>query len=182
MSLETLANLGEFIAGIGVFISLLYVGVQTRQNTMAVRGSAQQTWSQISGDPLHDLYSNAELAALFQRVANELEPSGDVDRFRFHILMLRLTRNAEGLAYLYERGLVDPHVWGAYLASTRQYMALPGFREWVRANYELVTPRYRRVLRELVAEADARAATHQQHEAGSRRTYRRRVHRDTLPV
>lgn len=181
MSLETLANLGEFVAGIGVVISLLYVGMQTRQNTMALRGSAQQTWSQISGDLLQDLYGNAELAALFQRVANDLEPAGDVDRFRFHVFMLRLVRNAEGLAYLYERGLVDPDVWGAYIASTKQYMALPGFRGWVRANYELVTPRYRRVLRDLVAEADARALNGEGG-GGARRTYRRRVRRDTLPV
>jgi hypothetical protein len=181
MSLETLANFGEFVAGIGVFVSLLYVGVQTRHNTRAVRGSAQQTWSQISGDLLRDLYSNADLAELFQRVANEREPAGEVDRFRFHVLMLRLVRNAEGLAYLYQRGLVDPHVWGAYIASTRQYMALPGFRSWVKANYELVTPRYRQVLRDLVAEAETRAATYPD-STGARRTHRNRVRRDTLPV
>jgi len=153
MSLETLANLGEFLAAIGMFVSLVYLGVQTKQNTLAVRGSAQQTWSQLSGDLLHDLYSDAGVAELFLRVANAEESVTDVDEFRFHALMLRLIRNAEGLAYLQERGLVDSDIWNAYLASTRRYLLLPGFRGWIEDNYELATPRMRVVLRRLVAES-----------------------------
>jgi hypothetical protein len=152
MSLETLANLGEFLAAIGMFVSLVYLGVQTRQNTMAVRGNAQQSWSQISGDLLHDLYCDPGLAELFQRVAYAEEDVTDTEEFRFHVLMLRLVRNAEGLAYLQERGLVDSDIWNAYLASTRRYLTMPGFRGWIEANYDLATPRMRVVLLRLVAE------------------------------
>jgi hypothetical protein len=152
MSLETLANLGEFLAAIGMFVSLVYLGVQTRQNTLAVRGTAQQTWSQLSGDLLHDLYSDVDLAELFQRVSIAEEEPSEVDRFRFHALMLRLIRNADALAYLQERGLVDSDIWNAYLASTRCYLRMPGFRGWIESNYELATPRMRIVLRQLVAE------------------------------
>lgn len=152
MSLETLANLGEFLAAIGMFVSLVYLGVQTRQNTLAVRGGAQQTWSQISGELLHDLYSDAEVASLFQRATSAEDGLTDVEQFRFHVIMLRLIRNAEGLAYLQERGLVDSDIWNAYLASTRCYLELPGFRGWIEANYELATPRMRVVLRRLVDE------------------------------
>jgi hypothetical protein len=155
VSLETLANLGEFLAAIGMFVSLVYLGVQTKQNTLAVRGSAQQTWSQLSGDLLHDLYSDAGLADLFLRVANADDGVTDVDEFRFHTLMLRLIRNAEGLAYLQERGLVDSDIWNVYLTSTRRYLQLPGFRGWIEDNYELATPRMRLVLRRLVAEVKA---------------------------
>lgn len=155
MSLETLANLGEFLAAIGMFVSLVYLGVQTRQNTLAVRGSAQQAWSQISGDLLHDLYTDPDLAALFRRLSDGDERATDVDEFRFHVLMLRLVRNAEGLAYLQERGLVDSDIWNAYLASTRQYLKLPGFRGWMESNFELATPRMRIVLRRLIAEVKA---------------------------
>lgn len=155
MSLEILANLGEFLAAIGMLVSLVYLGVQTRHNTLAVRGNAQQTWAQLSGDLLHDLYSDAGLAALFQRVAHADEDMTDVDEFRFHTLMLRLVRNADGLAYLHERGLVDPDIWDTYLTSTRSYLELPGFSGWIESNYDLATPRLRLVLRRLVAEVKA---------------------------
>jgi hypothetical protein len=158
MSLETLANLGEFLAAIGMLISLVYLALQLRQNTEAVRGTAQQTWSQTSGDLLRDLYSDPVLAELFQRVAKQEAPASDVDRFRFHVLMTRLVRNAEALAYLEERNLVDHDIWEAYLESTRRYMALPGFRGWIEANDGIATPRMRSVLRRVAAEAMAQAA------------------------
>jgi hypothetical protein len=169
MSLETLANLGEFLAAIGMFVSVIYLGVQTRQNTLAVRGSAQQTWSQLSGDLLHDIYCDPELAELFQRVAFEEDDATQVDEFRFHMLMLRLIRNADGLAYLQERGLVDSDIWTAYLASTRKYLELPGFRGWIESNYELATPRMQNVLRRLAAEVAANSG------ARSEREQRRRA-------
>lgn len=157
MSLETLANLGEFLAAIGMLISLIYLALQLRQNTEAVRGTSQQTWSQTSGDLLHDLYGDSEVAELFMRVGREDGPSTEVDRFRFHVLMTRLVRNAEALAYLQEKGLVDPHIWEAYLESTRRFMTWPGFRGWIRENEALASPRMRAVLRRVAVEALRRA-------------------------
>jgi hypothetical protein len=37
MDLETLGNLGEFISGIVVIISLVYLAMQVRQNTRSLR-------------------------------------------------------------------------------------------------------------------------------------------------
>jgi len=37
MNLESLANFGEFIGGIGVILSLIYVAFQIRQNTVSRR-------------------------------------------------------------------------------------------------------------------------------------------------
>jgi len=37
MTLEDLGNIGEFVGAIGVVASLIYLALQTRQNTRAVR-------------------------------------------------------------------------------------------------------------------------------------------------
>ena len=37
MTLAQLANIGEFLGGIGVFVTLFFVAVQLRQNTRACR-------------------------------------------------------------------------------------------------------------------------------------------------
>ena len=39
MSLDELASLGEFIGGIGVLATLVFVAVQLRQNTRAIQRS-----------------------------------------------------------------------------------------------------------------------------------------------
>ena len=41
MSLSDLASLGSFLSGIGVLVSLVYLSLQIRQNTRAVRSQSQ---------------------------------------------------------------------------------------------------------------------------------------------
>jgi hypothetical protein len=43
MSLNDLANLGQVIGALAVVISLIYVALQIRQNTAAIRSAAAQT-------------------------------------------------------------------------------------------------------------------------------------------
>ena len=44
MDLTQLANLGEFIGGIAVLVTLVYLAVQVRQNTAAQEATAVQSW------------------------------------------------------------------------------------------------------------------------------------------
>ena len=58
MTIETLGSLGDFLGGLAVIASLLYLAVQIRQNTKAIRSSsyhqaAEQTWNYclaVAGD------------------------------------------------------------------------------------------------------------------------------------
>lgn len=47
MTLEQYAAIGEFVGGIGVVITLVYLALQIRQNTKTVRSSTLATNSQI---------------------------------------------------------------------------------------------------------------------------------------
>jgi hypothetical protein len=40
MTLSDLGDLGDFLGGIGVFITLVYLAIQVRRNTMAVRSTS----------------------------------------------------------------------------------------------------------------------------------------------
>ena len=43
MNLDDLANLGQIIGAVAVVVSLIYVALQIRQNTNAIRSAAAQT-------------------------------------------------------------------------------------------------------------------------------------------
>ena len=49
MSLEDLANIGEFVGALGVIISLVYLTTQIRQNTRALKSSAHQETTREAG-------------------------------------------------------------------------------------------------------------------------------------
>ena len=50
MTLANLANIGEFIGGIAVIVSLIYLALQIRHNTKTVRGSTLQQNTDFWGD------------------------------------------------------------------------------------------------------------------------------------
>jgi hypothetical protein len=51
MTLEQLANIGEFISGVAVIASLIYLAIQIRQNTRTVKSSTHlantKNWNDI---------------------------------------------------------------------------------------------------------------------------------------
>ena len=64
MSLEQLANLGEFLGGIAVIVSLVYLAVQVRRNTRATNLSAYQECVRASNDLAATIAQSGELARI----------------------------------------------------------------------------------------------------------------------
>jgi hypothetical protein len=126
MDIEDLANLGEALSGFGVVVSLLYLAMQIRQNTRAVRSSsyhqaAEQTWHYCLA-----VAQDASLAAIIaKRIAGEvLAPA---EQIRANSADQALVYGFENMLRLREEGLVDADVWANFLTNS---MALPGTREF----------------------------------------------------
>jgi len=110
MDIETLGNAGDLLGGLGVIASLLYLAVQIRQNTKAVRSSsyhqaAEQTWNDCLA-----IAQDASLAdILAERAAGEaLTPA---EQIRGNSADQALIFGFENMLRLHEEGLVDPEVW-----------------------------------------------------------------------
>ena len=80
MDLQTLAQIGEFLGGLSVLLTLIYLAIQIRSNTKAVRSAgAQQThdsmvelYSQLAGD--------AQLNRAFRVGTQDLEALTEMPR------------------------------------------------------------------------------------------------------
>jgi len=74
MELDVLANVGEFLGGLAVIVSLIYVVVSIRQNTRQLRENVkvQTLTEQRAGYEQHDRYRTAlrdrEWAELFLQI------------------------------------------------------------------------------------------------------------------
>jgi len=68
----SMRTLGEFLAVIGVVLSLVFVGLELRQSTIASRAAAYQELGMATADIWFSLASNGELNEIFwQAVLNE---------------------------------------------------------------------------------------------------------------
>ena len=83
MTLDQLANIGEFVGGVGVLVTLTFVGVQLRQNTRAVqRSSAREAGNAIVA-AVQIYTTNAELADITLRAFASLDSVTPGERYRF---------------------------------------------------------------------------------------------------
>jgi hypothetical protein len=119
MDLQLLANLGDAIGGLGVVVSLLYLAIQIRQNTKAVRSSsyhqaAEQTWNYCLAVAQDE--SLAEILA--RRMAGgDLTPA---EQMRANISDQALIYGFENMLRLQEQGLVDSEIWQNFMANSMQ--------------------------------------------------------------
>ncbi len=113
MSLEDLGNIGDFVGGVGVILTLLYLAVQIRQNTRTVEqntlASKAQTRLQVTNDTVESIRSVRTNDALLQAFVKTLEEK-DLDSTDNLVLSLyarELFRAAEGNFYQYRVGTID---------------------------------------------------------------------------
>jgi len=110
MTLDQWARIAEIIAAIAVVVSLVYLAVQMRQNTIAVRlNTAHSVTNELQG-MFSLIASDESLAEVFAQAATEPElPT--VARIRFHTFMGNFMRVYEN-AYLQKRaGAIDEAQW-----------------------------------------------------------------------
>ena len=110
MTLQDLGNLSQFVGGIAIVISLVYLAIQVRQNTRALNSTAyaqaaEQTW--MSGLAIAQ---DADLARIMV-AANHGTALSAEDQLRLQNLHNNVYYGGEYLFRQYELGLLDADTW-----------------------------------------------------------------------
>jgi len=112
MSLNDLANLGQIIGAIAVVISLIYVALQIRQNTNAVRSATAQTVHEHFANWYRLVAADGELARI---VANGLRDYGSLseqERVRFVAAFMSFLSYSQNAFLKWREGLLASPVAG----------------------------------------------------------------------
>jgi len=156
LTIGEIAEIAEVIAAVGVLVSLLYVGYEIKQNTVAVRSTAYQAIHDAEDGFWSDLASDAGAARLWERGLDlGLEPLAGGDRERFTVVARRLIYLFQNVHYQNRKGVVDEELWAAWVASLDEFLAEPGFRDVLRD----IAPHLSDPFNELVGQRTARLSS-----------------------
>jgi hypothetical protein len=127
--LEDLGNIGDFVGGIGVIATLIYLAIQIRQNTRAVRTASRQEivagardWNRLLVDPeVADAFSggHAGYPQMEAAAAN-----------RYRAVMHDLALFMQGAFALWESGALEDDTYHAYLEFFASQISTPGGAAW----------------------------------------------------
>jgi hypothetical protein len=120
--LEALGNIGDFIGGIGVVVTLLYLVMQIRQNTRQidhnselVRGSAELDTARLMADWHGTVADSPELVRIWgAHMAGGAEALTAEDRARLVWLIAQYFTIVEGLYHQHLRGFLSLDSWIPY--------------------------------------------------------------------
>jgi hypothetical protein len=127
--LDALGNIGDFVGGVGVVVTLLYLTTQIRQNTASVRTSSRQDvssgfrdYNRLSLDPAN----RAALVAGIRRYA-DLPPE---QQWLFSTLLTDHTHAFQSAFALHEAGTLEDEIFETYLTWFAAWTATPGGAVW----------------------------------------------------
>lgn len=111
-SLAEWSQVADIAAAVAVVVSLLFVGLQVRDNTDALRSRNERALVDALQSLELNRVTDAEFAALMVR-AEAGKPLGDVDRSRVRALAFLYLDNWEQAFHDRQKGLIDPDIWRA---------------------------------------------------------------------
>jgi hypothetical protein len=127
--LDTLGNLGDFIGGIAVVATLIYLAIQVRQNTSALQTASRQAISSGYRDS-NRLRLDPTAALAWAKGLSDFENLPFEERNFFALITNDEALFFQGTFALYESGQLEESTYSAYLAWFASIIATPGGVVW----------------------------------------------------
>jgi hypothetical protein len=155
MTLEAIYYFSQIVAVVGIFASLIFVGLQVRQNTKAIRATSHHAVTD-SFNAINNMMANDPAFARRWRLGMAgAEELSDDERTSFSFMSLAYMRIFETLYYQYNNGTLDKKLFDAELQTlkwsfTKQH---PGFLAWWATNPISLSAEFRDFINGLIRDA-----------------------------
>jgi hypothetical protein len=157
VSLQQFAWLGAAMSGVGDILSVIYVSIQIRHNTRAVRASAFQQVVNSFAAISFDIAKDRNLVDLYLHAGRDLASLGEVERAQYSLMLLSFLRRAENVYVQSEIRTLHTQHWSGIRESIKTIMATPGARACWSEIKNRVNPEFRAFIDGLIAEQAAAA-------------------------
>jgi len=142
LGLQDLANIGEFISGIVVIVTLAYLAIQVRQNTQSLRTeNYARALDRISAMQAK-LGQDVSFAQLLSRGASDVSQLSTQERIRLSWCLSEFFDALEFMFHAAERGALPEEVWARWSYTAAYWLSLPGVQSWWRALPMPYTPAF----------------------------------------
>jgi len=130
MNWDAVSAIGQVVGALLVGATLIYLALQLRQNTAALRSSTFLAISTLMGSSMEVLATHPDLALLMIKSESGLDTLSVADRARFGFLMMMIYRRLEAVVVQHHLGLIDSGLTEGFERSALSALASAGARQW----------------------------------------------------
>ena len=127
---ETLANWGEFIGGIAVVASLIYLGVQVRNATQQARLDQMQQATELWTRWTIPVGTSPETSGLIRKGIRDLDSLDPDESFRFNLLISMYFGIHENNITQYKGGQIEKENFERHMNQAYGMFLQPGVQTW----------------------------------------------------
>jgi hypothetical protein len=151
MLLAEWASIASVVSAVSLVVSVVYVSIQIRHNTCAVRAAAfQQVVDSFAGISM-DIAKDRNLVDLYLRASREFASLSDVERAQYSLMLLSFLRRAENVFFQTEIQLLQTEHWSRIRDSIKAIVAPPGARDCWSEIKNRLNPRFRAFIDTLIS-------------------------------
>ncbi|MFK7899038.1 MAG: hypothetical protein AB8G23_24625 [Myxococcota bacterium] len=129
MDLNVLGNLGDFIGGIAVVVTLVYLALQIRQNTSVLKTASRQAVAEGYRD-CNRLRMDPAAALAWTNGLTSYPDLPFEEKNYFNTIIIDEALFFQGAFALYESGQLEEQTYSAYLAWFSSIVTTPGGTVW----------------------------------------------------
>jgi hypothetical protein len=117
VTLNELGSLGEFISGLAVVVTLVYLALQIRHNTRAVRSSMHQDMVESTLRIAESVSDNPDVGRIVLKANEDYDGLTKEEFVRFEAYAERVFGNFESVFYSYRNSMIEQDLWESWEAS-----------------------------------------------------------------
>jgi hypothetical protein len=136
LNLDTAHKLTEVLAAIAVIVSLVFVGLEVRQNTVAVQSSAAQSVHENFATWYTTIQGDATLIAITTRGMQNYASLSSTEKGQFIAVFMSFSSHTQNAYYKWQEGSLSPELWRAWELVSMNFFSTPGGQDfWSERGY-----------------------------------------------
>lgn len=144
MDLRTLADVGEFLGGLGVIVSIVYLAIQVRGHTSSVRAENYARSLERVASMQEYLARDQAFTKIFNRGLVDPGSLSPTERSQMMWVFTELFGTLEFMCVQAKEGNISPELWSRWEETLRWWLTFPGVRAIWEARPTPFTPIFTR--------------------------------------
>jgi len=125
-NLDAVHKLTEVLAAIAVIVTLVFVGLEVRQNTTAVQSSAAQSVHENFATWYSSIQSDGMLIDITTRGMQDYDSLNPIEKGQFIAVFMSFSSHTQNAFYKWQEGSLSPELWRGWELVSMNFFSTPG--------------------------------------------------------
>ncbi len=152
MDLQTLANVGEFLGGLGVIVSLIYLAVQIRGNTSSQQSETYARSLERMASMQAFMSKDHAFTKMFSEGLNDPSQLTITQKIQFSWVLTEMFGNIEFMFFQSEQRNIPAELWDRWVETLKWWLTFPGVVAWWKGKPTPFTPAFMSCVEECIAQ------------------------------